>query len=168
MGFYNVGKIKATDMNSVEYEIKGIMEFGNDTKYLIEHGPKQKLTVANSIRKGQKWCCSESIDNGLDYFDFELTSVENMGKGFKKLSFVRDKNFYNKFSDDLKPKSDAYKELLLNLNLHKDQLAEMINGMLLNVFTAKMLKDILKQDKAEFIVDETMIYLKSGNKAYRV
>ena len=87
---------------------------------------------------------------------------------FKKLSFIRDKKFYNKFSNDLKPKSDSYKELLLNLNLHKDQLAEMINGMLLNVFTAKMLKDILKQDKAEFIVDETMIYLKSGNKAYRV
>ena len=135
--------------------------------------PIQPLTVAKTLRRGQVWKDPSRFKHYKemmfhDDISWKLVNITDMDDDIKRLNFIKkdDKNRYK--NCDVPEHTQAYKDLILKLDMNKGVLKKVIQELLLNVFTPEMLIRLLDTERIEFIVDSDWMYLKCGDIAYRV
>jgi hypothetical protein len=62
----------------------------------------------------------------------------------------------------------SFKEFIMRLDVSRENLRELITTMFANTFTAEQLVRFEGEEKIDFINDSLLIYLLSGNTAFRV
>ena len=133
--------------------------------------PKKNVVVTRGFSKGSCWQDTGLLDLQNLYseqiFDaWIIKSIKNTD-GNKIITFTKAEiEGYEAIGESI---DDAYfKELLETIDLSEENLKKIIKSLLMNVFTADLLQQLLDHESIEFIFDDVWMYLKAGNTAYRV
>lgn len=162
--------MNAVDMFGKEYVVPSFMgEIGN---LLAVHPGRldQRISVAKNLHVNTKWLDSlkfshDVTEEFLNRPDWLLVRVEKLDSSHQRLHF---QPIMPKVKDAPVPDPVAFSQLVQDIGLSDDKLKIIVERLLLMVFLPKTLKKLLAEERLEFIMDQSWMYLKAGNTAYRV
>lgn len=146
----------------VEIRNPGIIALGSE---------EQLISPTRSIRKGQVWfgpqkaVGGEMLADNISLFQFKIAKIVKTGEGIQELWV---EHYLEDTAKKVSDENAAYKQLILDLDLHQEKLRGIIKQMLVNCFKEGTLKELLAADRIEFIIDDLWLYLRCGEKAFRV
>ena len=157
-------KLKTKGLDKKEYELN-YGTFYEDDKVNKKHLPDINIIPFMSFGYGTRIPIKKCLYEGLiEPNDSELNGAEVVAFYNRKGKFIieAEQNTKNE------KKRNYIKQIVNEVDFKQGLANETFVSMLTNVFSKKILKEILNADDIEILSFEGLMYLKVGKKAYRL